>query len=466
MTTRRDFLKVSGACLGAVALNPHLSLGAEPAETTALPLPTPAQITWQDCEIGVVYHFDMPTAAGTHINNNTSRKVYDTKLYNPVKLDTDQWIESAKACGAKYAVFTATHFNGFMQWQSDLYPYGVKQAAWRDGKGDVVGDFVASCRKAGIKPGIYFSTHRNVHQTVWGHYVDWGKGRKSDKQKAYNRIAEGQLEELCSRYGELVQIWFDAGTKLPHEDGPDSLPIFAKHQPNSVFYHSSRRSDHRWVGNEHGRVPYPCWATMPKGKDGAVGHNCREWKRYLARGSADGQVWSPGMADAPLRNHSWFWMPGRDKSVSSLQRLMGMYYNSVGHNCNLLLGIVVNPEGLVPDHDAGRLVEFGKEVRRCFGTPIAETSGSGESLELKLPQPQRINHMVAMEDIARGERVREYTLEGLVPGGTWKSLCCGECIGHKRIQKFDGVEVAAVRLKIGKSQAEPIIRRLAVFNVA
>jgi len=81
----------------------------------------------------------MPTAAGPHVKNNTSRKVFDTELYNPVKLDTDQWIESAKACGAKYAVFTATHFNGFMQWQSDLYPYGVKQAAWRGGKGDVVG---------------------------------------------------------------------------------------------------------------------------------------------------------------------------------------------------------------------------------------------------------------------------------------------------------------------------------------
>jgi len=70
-----------------------------------------------------------------------------------------------------------------------------------------------------------------------------------------------------------------------------------------------------------------------------------------------------------------------------------------------------------------------------------------------------------MEDIARGERVRAYTLEGLVPGGTWQPLCSGECIGHKRIQTFDNTEVAAVRLKIGKSQAEPTIRRLAVFNV-
>jgi len=465
MTTRRTFLKNGSALMAGAALNRSLSFGADGTDSPRLPLPTPAQITWQDCEIGLVYHFDMPTAAGIHIKNNTSRQVFDTQLYNPVKLDTDQWIEAAKAAGAKYAVLTATHFNGFMQWQSDLYPYGVKQAAWRNGKGDVVADFVDSCRKAGIKPGIYYSTHRNVYQTVWGHYVDWGKGRDSEKQKAYNRIAEGQLEELCSRYGELVQIWFDAGVKLPHEDGPDVLPIFEKHQPNSVFYHSSRRSDHRWVGNEAGRVRFPSWATMPRGEEGAVGHNCRTWKRYLASGDPDGTVWSPGMADAPLRNHSWFWIPDKDQSVRSLQGLMNMYYRSVGHNCNLLLGEVVTSEGLVPQHDVNRLAEFGKEVERRFGKPVAETQGTGKAIELRLPQPQQINHMIAMEDIAKGERIREYTLEGLVPGGAWQSLCSGECVGHKRIQSFDPVEVAAVRLQIAEAKATPQIRRLVVFNV-
>src|SRR3546814_11874728 len=66
-----------------------------------------------------------------------------------------------------------------------------------------------------------------------------------------------------SKYGELVQIWFDAGTKLPHEGGPDVIPVFEKYQPDSVFYHASRRSDHRWIGNEAGYADYPCWATMP-----------------------------------------------------------------------------------------------------------------------------------------------------------------------------------------------------------
>ena len=174
MITRRNFIAGSSAALAGGALYPNLSFSAGGTEGASLTLPTPAQLTWQECEVGLVYHFDMPIAAGNFAGNNTSRQVFDPKLYNPVKLDTDQWIEAAKAVGAKYAVFTATHFNGFMQWQSDAYPYGVKQATWSNGKGDIVADFVASCRKADILPGIYISTHRNVYQTLWNHYVDWG----------------------------------------------------------------------------------------------------------------------------------------------------------------------------------------------------------------------------------------------------------------------------------------------------
>src|SRR5699024_3255516 len=154
--------------------------------------------------------------------------------YNPKKLDTDQWIAAAKAAGANYAVFTATHFNGFMQWQSDIYPYGLKQAKWENGQGDIVEDFVHSCRRADIKPYIYLSTHRNAYWEVWDYYVNWGKGKGTPKQQEFNEVAEQMVEELCSKYGPLVQIWFDAGTKLPDEGGPDILPIFNKYQPDSV----------------------------------------------------------------------------------------------------------------------------------------------------------------------------------------------------------------------------------------
>jgi len=324
-----SFLGGAAACraLGATTQDDPRRAAAA-ADGTSLPRPTPAQIAWQECEVGLLYSFDLAVAAGVFARNNTVRERLDPGRYNPAKLDTDQWLEAAKAAGAGYAVFTATHFNGFMQWQSDLYPYGLKQAKWRGGKGDVVGDFVESCRKAGVKPGLYFSTHRNVYWEVWGHYVAWGKGRGTDAQARFNRVAEKMTEELCSRYGPLVQIWFDAGVKTPSEGGPDVLPIFEKHQPDSVFYHSRQRSDIRWIGNEQGHAGVPCWATMPIDQ-GEVSHNARGWRRYLHGGLADGKYWSPGMVDVPLRGsrgvHNWFWAPNQDHAADSTEKLVKMY---------------------------------------------------------------------------------------------------------------------------------------------
>ena len=69
--------------------------------------------------------------------------------------------------------------------------------------------------------------------------------------------------------------------------------------------------------------------------------------------------------------------------------------------------------------------EFGREIRRRFGTPLAETTGEGETVELKLPRSQKIDHVICMEDIKQGERVREYVVEGSVKSGAWTKLCDG-----------------------------------------
>jgi len=69
-----------------------------------------------------------------------------------------------------------------------------------------------------------------------------------------------------------------------------------------------------------------------------------------------------------------------------------------------------------------------------------------------------------MEDIVRGERVRAYEVEGRTGADEWKKLCGGISVGHKRIQAFDPVEVAEIRLKCAGSTAEPLIRRLAVYK--
>ena len=57
-------------------------------------------------------------------------------------MDTDQWIKAIKKAGFKFALLTATHETGFALYPSDVNPYNVKTLKWKDGKGDIVRDFV------------------------------------------------------------------------------------------------------------------------------------------------------------------------------------------------------------------------------------------------------------------------------------------------------------------------------------
>jgi len=48
--------------------------------------------------------------------------------------------------------------------------------------------------------------------------------------------------------------------------------------------------------------------------------------------------------------------------------------------------------------------------------------------------------------------------------GAWRELCRGASIGHKRIERFEPIRVSTLRLRVLRSVAKPLIRRLAAFN--
>ena len=267
------------------------------------------------------------------------------------------------------------------------------------------------------------------------------------------------MTELWSNYGPLTEIWFDGGVLPPEKGGPDLVPILKKHQPNAVVFQGPSPGGIRWIGNERGVAGYPCWSTVKKLNDKGAGN-------------PDGKIWNPGECDVPLPGHGWFWRgeakpgkPSDQQQEKTLASLMEMYYRSIGRNCNLLLNATPDTTGLIPEIILPHYANFGKEIRRRFGTPVAETKGEGETVELVLRKPAKIDHVIVMEDIAHGERVRAYEIEGLVPGNKWQKLCDGISIGHKRIERFEPQEVSKLRFRATKSVATPKIRRLAVFFV-
>ena len=166
-----------------------LCLGAN-AQQKAIPKPNKQQLAWQEAELGVVFHYDLHVFDGEKYGqgNNRISPVPDYQIFNPEQLNTDQWILAAKAAGAKFAILTATHETGFALYQSDVNPYCLKAVNWRDGKGDIVKDFVESCRKYDVKPGIYIGIRWNSFFGVHDFKVNGEGDFRENRQKYYNNV--------------------------------------------------------------------------------------------------------------------------------------------------------------------------------------------------------------------------------------------------------------------------------------
>ena len=446
-----------------------------PIVHTEFPIPNQRQLAWQEAELGVVFHYDLHVFDGVKYGqgNNRIDPVADYQIFNPGKLDTDQWVKTAKDAGATFAILTATHETGFALYQSEVNPYSLKAVKWRDGKGDIVADFVASCRKYGIKPAIYLGIRWNSFLGVHNFKVNGEGPFRENRQRWYKKMAEGMVKEICTKYGELFEIWFDGGADHPKNGSPDVLPIVRRYQPNCLFYHNAQLAEARWGGSESGTVNYPCWATFPYPATGA-GESARkdiakDGFRLLKEGDPNGDYWVPAMSDAPLRGyngrHEWFWEPGDEAHIYPVEKLVEMYEKSVGRNSTLILGLTPNADGLMPEEDAKRLKEFGDEIRRRFDHPIATSSGKGEQHLLKLPKKQKVNQVVLKEDIQHGERVRKFILEGKTGKG-WQVVFEGSCIGHKFIHRFEEMELTAMRLTISDYVAEPNIKSFMIYSNA
>lgn len=420
-------------------------------------LPTSQQVQWADCEVGVLIHFDIQVFEPKYKFRKQWGYSPDPKKFNPTQLDTDQWVKTAKDAGATYAILTAKHCSGFCLWPSKDYDYCMTQSPYKNGQGDIVGEFISSCKKFGLKPGLYYSTGCNAFMKFDMH-ANRMPDQESIEYKNYSKLVEQHLRELWTNNGELFEIWFDGGHFV---GGPDIPELLKELQPNAVCFQGPPKwsSNLRWVGNERGYAPYPCWSTITdvSNYDGTkeIGNK--------HRGDPNGQIWMPAETDTPNRTFQWMWYKNQDFLVVPAEKLLQIYYNSVGRNSNVLIGMVINNQGLVPDRDVKEFQKFGRYVRKRFGTPIKDVSGEGTEFTLNLGKESSINQIILQEDIRFGERVRKFTVHGNSKN-EWKVLCQGTCIGHKFLKMVKSHNVTQVRLTIEECLGSPKIRNFAIYN--
>jgi len=84
--------------------------------------PTKEQLVWRDLELGVLIHYCMeiyrPELKGDWYKTKRVRTEIAPETLDPKKLDPAQWVRSAEAVGAKYAVLVANHCTGFSLWNT------------------------------------------------------------------------------------------------------------------------------------------------------------------------------------------------------------------------------------------------------------------------------------------------------------------------------------------------------------
>lgn len=424
--------------------------------------PTPSQIEWADCEIGAIIHLDINVFAPDYKWRMHWQNVPDAKEFNPVDLDTDQWVKAIKDMGGEYAVLVAKHCTGFSLWPTQAHAFSVASSQWKNGQGDIVKDFIDSCRKYNVRPGLYYSVAANGYLNV----DNPGLVNSGDpiEQKAYNQIVETQLTELWSKYGDLFEIWFDGGVLPPEKGGPDIIPILKKFQSDAVLFQGPVGIDSliRWVGNERGVAPYPCWNSSFFGTSSAGVVEIPDM-----HGNPDGDLWCPAEADFPLRKAGfgggWFWQPGQSKYLFETDELIQAYDETVGRNSNMLVGVVINDKGLVPQADVSLMTDFGRKLKKRFDKPLATINDNLTEWVLELKSTDKIETIVIQEQIQQGERVRAYHIEAQV-NGKWKKIASGSSIGHKRIINIKSRRYERIRLVIDASVGPALIDNLSVYG--
>ena len=426
-------------------------------------IPTQDQLTWQDMDMYAFIHYSM----NTYTDQEWGFGNEDPALFNPSDLDCRQWARVCKQAGMKGIIFTAKHHCGFCMWPSAYTEYSVKNAPWKDGKGDVVRELAEACREEGLKFAVYLSPwDRN--------YAEYGRPE-------YITYFRNQLRELLTNYGDIFEVWFDGANggdgwygganetrridDRTYYDWPETYRLIRELQPHCVIWgDNANRADLRWVGTEAGYIGETNWSTMPS--EGKAGYE------MLHYGVEDGDIWCPGETNTSIRP-GWFYHETENAHVKSLSKLMDTYYKSVGRNSTLLLNFPVAPNGRIHPTDSLRGIAFKSMIDEVFKENLADkahVSRKGLTTTISFRNPTEFNRFVAEEDIALGQRVKKFTLEALVDD-VWQPLTDelaedGDgltTIGHRRIICFPTVKASKLRFTIVDTKAEPVIKKIGLY---
>jgi len=331
---------------------------------------------WESLEYGMFIHFGMSTFV------DLDGKVYfkpdgsdPPTAYAPDRLNVDQWVGVTRDAGMKYAVLTAKHIAGFCLWPSKHSDYTVAHSG---NTTNVVAEFVQSCERRGVLPGLYYSSYDNHHR--WGsrtrsdfpskqvyeqlaakrpRFGGENRGREDDPDRMpyttahFQTFQTAQMTELLTEFGPVMEIWIDHPEILGRGYRTFLYEYLAGLQPdiavlmnNGLPCSESYDVDYAWPADlmaiERGAPPengYQKWRTI-------------EGKEYYLPGEVCDSI-------APVRK-DWFHLA--DDQPRPLADLLQQFRACRGGGANYLLNVPPDKHGVIPGDFVATLMQIRKEM--------------------------------------------------------------------------------------------------------
>ena len=442
-------------------------------------IPSPQQVEWQKMEMNMFAHFGPNTFTGMEWGLGTEAE----DIFNPTDLDCGQWASIAKAAGFKGIIITGKHHDGFCLWPNPVSDHTVARSPWKDGKGDVLKELSDACAAEGLKFGVYISP--------------WDRNDPHYGTPEYNDVYVETLKSVHDgTYGEIFEQWFDGANgegpngKKQVYDWPRFHETVLSLQPKAIMF-SDVGPGCRWVGNESGVAGRTNWSSLnTKGFTPGAGSPPTD---TLNQGNVHGDTWYPAETDVSIRP-GWFWRESENSKVKSLEKLLSIYYTSVGRNSLLLLNVPPDNRGRIHPADSARLIEFKAALDEIFsenlalGAKVTASNVRGRAFKpsnildgnhdtywatedgvneayvtFDLKGVKTFNRVMVQEYIPLGQRVSSFTIEAEGVDGVWEEIARETTIGYKRIVPTEKITASKVRVNITGSYAPPVINGFGLY---
>jgi len=292
---------------------------------STLEFPTSRTAWFKDARFGMFIHWGVYSVYGRGEWAMSRERIawsdYEplTDQFTAEDFDPDAWARLAVQAGMRYMVLTTKHHEGFCLWDSAICSYNSKR---RGPKRDIVAEFVAAGKRAGLKVGLYYSLGdwRNP---------DWAAGWKGDvfARERFMDYTHGLVRELMTNYGPIDILWYD----LPQCYSPDEW--------RSVELNAMARSLQPHILINNRALTTEDFATP---------------EQHVAA-SSQGRLWESCMT---LNDH-WGYCPTDTRFKTPAAVAYNLATIAAGGG-NLLLNVGPDPRGRIPEASAQILRRVGE----------------------------------------------------------------------------------------------------------